>query len=69
MIIKLKNKVLLNIRYLINNKFDKSYIKAFKIKSVKEVTALLSLSNIKTFFKFYVFMFQKALAAISLTNR
>ena len=57
--IKKENKVLLFIKNLINDKLNNSYIKAFKIENIKNVTTLLTLSSIKTFFKFHTSMLKK----------
>ena len=55
--------MLLFIKNLINNKLNNSYIKAFRIENVYNVTAFLTLSNIKTFSRFHTFMLKKALSS------
>ena len=51
--------MLLFIKNLINDELDKLYIEVFKVKEVKEVTALLKLLNIKIFLRFYISLFKK----------
>ena len=59
MFIKKEDKVFLFIKNLINNKLNKLYIKAFRIKEVKSVIALLKLLDIKIFLRFYISLFKK----------
>ena len=53
--------MLLFKRNLINNKLNILYIRAFKIKEIREVTILLKLSNIKIYSRFYIFLLKKVL--------
>ena len=64
--IKKKNKVLLFTKNLISDKLNNSYIETFKIEDVKDVTALLILLSIKTFFRFHISMLKKASLSTSL---
>ena len=57
--IKKRNKVLFLIKNLINDKLKNLYIKTFLIKEIKEITILLKLLNIKTFFRFHTSLFKK----------
>ena len=57
--IKNKNKVLLSIKNLINDKLEILYIKVFKIKEVKGVITLLKLLNMKIYLRFYVSLLKK----------
>ena len=59
--IKKKDKMLLFIKNLINNKLNNFYIEAFKIKNVRNIITLLILLNIKIFLKFYTLIFKKLL--------
>ena len=58
-IIKNGDKVLLLIKNLIDNKLEILYIKVFKVKDIRGVTALLRLLNIKIYLRFYVSLFKK----------
>ena len=60
--IKKGDKILLFIKNLTNDKLNNFYIKAFRIKNVKSVIALLTLLNTKTFLRFHTFMLKKALS-------
>ena len=57
--IKKNNKILLFTKNLINNKLNNLYVKTFMIKNIKNVTVLLTLSDIKTFLKFYTLMLKR----------
>ena len=46
------------IKNLIKNKFNTLFIKIFKIKNI---IILFKLLNMKTFFRFYILFFKKAL--------
>lgn len=59
--IKKENKILLSIKNFTNNKIKRFFMKAFPIKEVKEVMILLTLSRIKTFLRFHISLFKKAL--------
>ena len=51
--IKKKDKVLLLIKNLTNNKLDKLYIKVFRTKDNKSSIAYLKLLNIRFYLRFY----------------
>lgn len=58
-IIKEDNRILLNIKTLINNKLKRSYIKLFKVFRIRDIIVKLRLLNIKIFFKFYILIIKK----------
>lgn len=58
-IIKEDNRILLNIKNLINNKLKRSYIKLFKVFRIRDIIVKLRLLNIKIFFKFYILIIKK----------
>ena len=51
--------MLLFIKNLINNKLNKLYIEAFKVKEVKGIITLLKLPDIKIFSRFHVSLLKK----------
>ena len=59
MIIKKGDKMLLFIKNLMNDKLNNLYIEAFRVENVRDVTTLLTLSNIKKISRFYMFMLKK----------
>ena len=66
--IKKGNKVLLFTKNFINDKLNNSYVKAFMIENVKNVTTLLTLSDIKTFSRFHISMLKKTSSSIFLIS-
>ena len=65
--IEKSDKVLLFTRNLTSDKLNNSYVKAFKIENVKNVTTLLTLLNTKTFSKFHTSMLKKTSQSTPLT--
>ena len=51
---------------LTENKFNTSFIEIFKIKKIRDIIVFLKLSNIKTFFRFYISVIKKALKETSI---
>ena len=66
--IKKDDKILLFIKKFINDKLNNFYIKAFIIKNVKGVIALLKLLDTKIFSRFHTSMLKKALSSIFLIS-
>ena len=56
---KKKDKILLFIKNLTNDKLNNFYIKTFKIKDIRDIITLLTLLNIKIFSRFYISIFKK----------
>ena len=59
--IKEEDKILLFTKNLTSDKLNILYMKAFRVREVKKITIILKLSNIKIYFKFYVFLLKKVL--------
>lgn len=54
------------IKNLTHNKMNNFFIKTFLVKKIKEIITLLTLSQTKTFSKFHISLFKKALKFTSL---
>ena len=65
--IKKDDKVLLLIKNLTNDKLETSYIRVFKVKEVKGVTALLKLLNTKIYLRFYILLLKKVFSNTKIT--